>query len=102
MPKYTLRAAAKKDLKDIARYTRKKWSIKQRNKYLYALEERLQWLADNPNPGIPRDDLMEGVMSKQHEKHIIIYRRRGEDIEIGRIFGPGMNIELHFQRDNPF
>jgi len=34
MSKYVLRAEAKKDLKDIGRYTQKRWDVEQRNKYL--------------------------------------------------------------------
>ena len=48
---------AKESLKEIGRYTLKKWGKTQRNDYLRAIDSRFEWLANNPNMGRHRDDM---------------------------------------------
>jgi len=57
--------------KKIGRYTKEKWGIKQRDKYLLGLEKRFQWLADNSNIGSNRDEIKESYHSFLCEKHTI-------------------------------
>ena len=58
--------------------------------------------AENPKLGTNRDDLMEGVLTYPQGEHTIIYRVKGGKVEIGRIFGPYINIEKRFSIENPF
>jgi len=54
MPSFILAPRAKADLKEIGRYTKKTWGVEQRNKYLFGLEKRFHWLADNGQIGTLR------------------------------------------------
>lgn len=97
MPRFIVAPRAKDDLKNIGRYTRKKWGIKQRNKYLLGLEERFQWLAENSNMGSSRDEIKEGYYSFPHERHTIFYMiATNGDVNIIGLIGPGQSIEKYF------
>ena len=63
MSKYTLRETAKKDLKEIGRYTKKNWGVEQRNKYLQQFSKRFLWLAENPLFGRARNEVKHGYFS---------------------------------------
>ena len=70
MAKFKLTPAANADLKDIARYTERKWGKEKRNQYLIALDSRFLWLGNNPQLGKRRDEIL-GVLHqsmdfKQH------------------------------------
>ena len=51
MPRFRLRAAAKADLKGIARFTEQAWGRAQRNKYLTEFDHAFQLLTDNTDLG---------------------------------------------------
>lgn len=63
MPRFIVAPRAREDIKKIGRYTRKKWGGKQSEKYLRGLEQRFQWLTDNPRIGSNRDEIKEGYHS---------------------------------------
>ena len=48
MRNYRVTPRARDDINDIGRYTQQKWGKLQRNKYLKQLEQRFDWLAENP------------------------------------------------------
>ncbi|MCW8892412.1 MAG: type II toxin-antitoxin system RelE/ParE family toxin, partial [Deltaproteobacteria bacterium] len=48
---FTLTEKANSDLKDIARFTQKRWGHDQRNKYLKDLDACFFRLAENPSLG---------------------------------------------------
>jgi len=63
MAKYRITRRAEDDLKNIGRYTKKHWGKAQRNVYLKNLDNRFNWLAENPNYGMHRTDIAEGYHS---------------------------------------
>ena len=79
---YTLRENAKKDLKEIGRYTKKRWGIEQRKKYLQQLSNRFLWLAENPLYGRTRDEVKQGYYSYNEGSHVIFYIIKNDSIEI--------------------
>ena len=79
---YRITPRAKQDLQSIGRYTLKKWGREQRNKYLYALEQRFGWLAENPAMGSHRPEIQEGYFSYIQGSHLIFYLKREGGIDI--------------------
>ena len=97
MPKFIVAPRAKADLKKIGRYTKKKWGVDQRDKYLLGLERRFQWLVDNSQMGTHRPDIKEGYHSFPHEKHTIFYTLSDNgNINIIGIIGAGQSLEKYF------
>lgn len=88
---------AKADLKDIGRYTQKKWGIKQRNIYLTVLDNAFHFLAENPNKGRNCDEIRPAYKKYIVWKHIIFYRETdGVHIEIVRILHGSMDTGKQF------
>lgn len=73
MGEYRLTPAAKSDLINIWKYTSEKWGVKQAEKYLIEIEQKLEKLASNPNMGRIRPEIKEGYYSFPVEKHVIFY-----------------------------
>lgn len=72
--KYNLTLQAENDLKEIWHYTVDRWNQEQADKYGEQLEQRLQWLAENPMLGRPRNEIKQGYRSFNEGKHLIFYR----------------------------
>lgn len=79
--KFTIRA--ERDLKDIYRYTLEKFGALQAEKYLRELDGVFALLSQYPAMGRLYDGQTHQFV---HGKHIILYRTRGNEIVIGRIF----------------
>jgi len=71
--KYRIRALAQADLESIWLYTCEKWGVNQADDYLSALIKRLNWLAENPTLGKPRDDIKPGYLCFPEGMHLIFY-----------------------------
>lgn len=95
MPKYILRESAREDLKEIGRYTKKRWGVKQRNKYLQNFTKRFSWLAQNPRFGKARDEVKSGYFSYGEGSHVIFYIINNDSIEILGILHESMVPERH-------
>ena len=64
---------ARKDLRNIGRYTERTWDKAQRNRYSKNIEARFQWLARNPLLGKHRTDICEGYHSFPEGEHVVFY-----------------------------
>jgi len=95
MTGFKLTLAAERDLKDIARYTQRKWGQKKRNQYLSSLDSRFAWLAEDPQFGKPRDEIKAGYRSYPEGRHVIFYRNAKENIEILGILHQNMDFKQH-------
>lgn len=58
-----------------------------------SIEEKCQVLADRPDMGFPRDELLPSLRVWPMGRYLIFYRQMNEDIEIVRV--------LHSARDIP-
>jgi toxin ParE1/3/4 len=96
MRNYRATPRARDDLKDIGRYTQQKWGKLQRNKYLKQLEQRFDWLAENPLLGRRRSDVGEGLYSFLQAEHVVFYRFRPEMVEIIGVVHQEMDIVNYF------
>ena len=93
MSSYSLSPEAKKDLLDIHAYTQNKWGHQQAQKYIDALEESCDELAQSPHLGRERPEIKPGYRSIADGKHVIFYREGDGGIEILRILHGRMDIE---------
>ena len=95
MPTFKLTPQAESDLIEIGIYTEERHGIKQRNTYLTQLDNRFQWLAENPGLGLNRDEVKEGYNSFLEGEHIIFYRIVGNNIAIIGIPHQRMDVKKH-------
>lgn len=101
MPKFTLKEKAKSDLKDIARFTQKRWGREQRNKYLALLDNSFYRLAENPAIGKDCSEIKEGYLKFPTGSHVIYYRHPDNaSLEIVRILHESIDVELQFSANN--
>ena len=97
MAKYRVTPRAEDDLKNIGRYTQEHWGKTQRNVYLKSLENRFNWLAQNPSHGRHRSDIAEGYYSFPEGQHIVFYLCSPDGIDIIGIPHKDMDILSYFQ-----
>ena len=99
MPRYYLTNRARADIRDIARFTRARRGIEQRARYLNALGERFQSIAENPATGRRREELASGYRSALCGRHIAIYRQVDGGIEIVRVLHVSMDVADRIKED---
>lgn len=96
MPDFRITPRARDDLINIARYTLGIWGRQQRDVYLRNLDERFQWLAENPRLGKSRPDVQEGYYSFPQGSHLVFYITRDNGIDIIGIPHQNMDILNYF------
>jgi len=97
MATFTLTKSAKNDLKNIARFTQKRWGIEQRNKYLRILDNSFQQIANNPATGMVCSEIKVGYYKFPIESHMIFYRKKSDrEIQIVRVLHKSMDVEIQF------
>jgi Plasmid stabilization system protein len=87
---------ARDDLKNIGRYTERKWGKAQRNTYLKRLATRFNWLAENPQLGQHRTDIEDGYYCFPEGQHLVFYLIRRHAIDIIGVPHKEMDIINHF------
>jgi len=97
MKKISITPQARADLRDIGRYTDKKWGRQQRFTYIRQLTDRFAYLAENPHRGRKRDELVGSPLSYHEGRHIIFYRSTADGIEVLRILHDSMDFLRHFK-----
>jgi toxin ParE1/3/4 len=93
--KLRLTKAAKRDLVEIASYTRRQWGDDQRVRYLTQLDARMRWIAQDPQRGIPSDDMKPGYWRTLEGRHVIFYRIATGGVEIIRVLHGRMLPKRH-------
>ena len=97
---FTLTEAAKMDLKDIARFTQKRWGVEQRNKYLKTLDDSFHQLTSNPPSGRACNEIKDGYYKFPTGSHMVFYRKKGDKkIQIVRILHESMDVEIQFSKN---
>ncbi len=97
MKKVTITPKARADLRDISRYTDKKWGRQQRFNYIKQLKDRFSYLANQPQMGRKRDEIIGSPYSYHEGRHVIFYRTTAEGIEIIRVLHDSMDFPKHFK-----
>ena len=94
----TPRAAA--DLNRIATYTLRSWGRRQTTVYLKALSDRFGWLAEHPEIGRARPEILPDLRSFREGSHIVFYRARGTVIEIVGVLHVSMDVDSYFENED--
>ena len=102
MANYVLSALAQQNIIEIRDYTLEIWGREQTIKYISLLEQRLEWLAANPNFGKKRNEVNEGLLSYPEGNHIIFYRIRTKQIEIIAVLHQREDVAGHLNKSSPF
>lgn len=97
MPVYEFTQTAEADLNDIVDFTLEQWGIQKTHQYIAGLEEMGQTLADNPDIGLNRDNLLDGLCSFPYESHVLYYFRQSHGISIIRVLHKTMEPERHIE-----
>lgn len=71
--RYFIRELALTDLEEIWLYTLSEWDLEQADAYTSSILARLNWLADNPGAGKPRDGVKPGYFCFPEGRHLIFY-----------------------------
>ena len=74
MAEYIISERAKRDLIEIADYTRKNWSEVQAERYVRMMFGEFSRLADNPLVGRSYDNFRVGLRGFSCGKHVVLYR----------------------------
>ena len=93
MGSFSLTKAAKADLRNIARFTEKRWGRVQRRHYLKGLDDAFKMLSDSPKHGCSCDYIAPGLRRNPFQSHVIYYDIISDtDIQIVRVLHKSMDI----------
>jgi toxin ParE1/3/4 len=96
MTGFSLSEKAKSDLKNIARFTQKRWGREQRNHYLKTLDNCFHQLSNNPAIGMICSEIRPGYLKFPTGSHVIYYRNKDNArIEIVRVLHESMDVDIH-------
>ena len=96
MSRFSLTTQAIEDLREIGRYTQKRWGQDHRRHYLALLDRCFHTLAENPNQGQRCDEIRSGYRKFPSGQHIVFYCEQNTGgIEIIRVLHERMNLEVH-------
>ena len=97
MSAFILTEKAKSDLKDISRFTEKRWGRDQRNNYLTLFDNSFRQLAANPSIGRDCSEIKPGYQKFPTGSHVIYFRSKSASlIEIVRVLHESMDVDLQF------
>ena len=91
--RYDITPRAKQDLLEIGRFTGKTWGKRQRDRYLKALTDRFDWLAEYPRAGQSFEEVRPNLHAFPEGSHIIFYGLAPDRIEIVRVLHQRMTTE---------
>ena len=95
-PLYSLTRRAAADLKDIYRYTRRRWGQAQAEQYAHQLQQCLTMLATRPHAGRQRAELQPpGLHSFVQGSHVIFYQPQPYGVLIVRVLHGTQDARRH-------
>ncbi len=98
MADYKLTGAAQNDLREISAYTQKTWGKEQAKAYREIIRATLRLIAETPEIGQKRSELMASLRSFPVGHHIAYYVEREDRIVVARILHPAMDREQAMQK----
>ncbi|NOQ68754.1 MAG: type II toxin-antitoxin system RelE/ParE family toxin [Gammaproteobacteria bacterium] len=97
MASYVFTDKAEHDLEKIIDFTVEHWGALQAIQYIDGLEEIAQTLADNPDIGLKRDAMLEGLLSFPYQRHILYYIKDFHGVSIIRVLHASMDSRKHMK-----
>ena len=98
MKRFHVTPRAIEDLDAIADYTLQIWGARQTEKYLAELQQRFEWLGNNPQAGRARDEIRDGFRSYPHGSHVIFYVIHADFVAIIGVPHGSLDIEAYFDQ----
>ena len=96
-PLYRLTRQAAADLRNIYRYTRRRWGKAQAERYASQLQQCCTMLATRPHAGRKRDELQPpDLHSFVQGSHVIFYQPQPYGVLIVRILHGTQDVRRHF------
>lgn len=100
MPEYVLTHSAESDLIEIARYTRREWGERQRDKYIRELFDLFAAIAADPHLSHNRDRIRPDLKSRRHTKtHTVYFRVEGDTVQILRVLHVRQDVNAAFSEE---
>ncbi|GAA6616476.1 type II toxin-antitoxin system RelE/ParE family toxin [Scytonema sp. NUACC26] len=87
---------ARKDLKEILKYTQRRWGAEQKERYKVLLDTAIKRISEFPTIGKFLEGLPENCLAYYTGRHVIVYLVRETHLEIIRILYDGMDLKRHF------
>jgi len=92
MDSFSLKIAAKADLRNIAKSTEERWGREQRKHYLKGMDDAFHRLADSPELGVSCEDIASNLRKHPFQGHVIYYDiAPTAEIEIVRVLHKRMD-----------
>jgi toxin ParE1/3/4 len=92
MGSYRLSLQARSQIRDIGRFSKRRFGAYQAKAYHAGLERTFELLADFPKMGGAADELLIGARRFRFQSHIIFYTEDGDDILIRALFHAAQNL----------
>jgi toxin ParE1/3/4 len=92
MGDYRLSPQACNQIRDIGRFTKRRFGSYQAKAYHAGLERTFRLLADFPKMGVAADELLIGGRRFRFQSHIIFYTEDGDDILIRALVHAAQNL----------
>ena len=86
---------ARKDLKDIWRYTHSKWGKPQADLYLRRINDAISTLCAYPELGTAIDEVRSGYRKFDVGSHMVIYRFDDTTVHVTRVLHQAMDLDRH-------
>lgn len=98
MSGFVLSPAARADLDEIWEYTAERWSIDQAERYIRAIADACQDLADGRREGAMVDHICKGYFKLTVGSHSVFYRRPGPaETIVVRVLHQRMDVPTRLQ-----
>jgi toxin ParE1/3/4 len=95
-----LRSEARRDLKDVWRYTKQRWSVDQADTYLAKLNADIERLRKKPALGRPVKDAQAPFFKRASGSHVIFFLVHANTLDIVRILHERMDFTAHLANDD--
>ncbi len=89
---WRLSSDARRDLRGIARYTKKRWGKEQVDRYNMVLDATFDRLVEYPESGRERPSLRAGMRIMPVERHLVVYRVEPQGVLIMRVVHQSMDL----------
>lgn len=100
MLEFRLRQAARRDLADIWRYTKRPWSEDQADRYVAAINSEIERLREKPTLGRPVRAMQAPFLKRGSGSHVIFYLVDGNVLDVVRVLHSHMGSHRHLANDD--
>lgn len=87
---------ARRDMRDIARYTTREWGEAQAERYVEQLAEAFARIGRYPEIGVRREEIDQGLRSLPVQNHVVYYEILSDAVLVLRVFHQRMDVARAF------